>query len=60
MVLQDAEKGLEGSDIMVGIFKNRFRVISVLLQGISIGKSEPSPESLPQEGFTFVQTGLAF
>jgi len=60
MVLQDAEKGLESAEIMVGILKNRFRIISVLLQGISIGKSEPSPESLSWEGFKFVQTALAF
>jgi len=46
MVLQEAEEGLESSEIMVGMFKNRFRTISVLLQGISNGKSEPSPESL--------------
>jgi len=36
--LKDAEKRSEGSDLMVGIFKNnRFRIILALLQVISIG-----------------------
>jgi len=38
MVLQDAEKRLEDSAIMIGLFKNRFRIIWLLLQVISIGK----------------------